>query len=372
MASPPVPPTDWFQFFINEERKPEYGLYSKFDSIPGTYLNDIELLKTAIEENPLETILLFPCGDQKIKVLHNCRADGERGKLSGIFGMRRFSPVKQTTMSPLTKPFSINGTRRATTSATIPSIEDFKSCARGSEFLELVGTGNEPINSLGKAPQSFWIHPHLFSTLVTSKASDVEDIGEAYALAIEGMEDEDATRITEQYYRFLVFVWAVGKGYSNVSVKLTDPSEEEGADSLMFDAQVKLKAPTEDPSDPTPPGPNAPRTHYSDRSETTQHHDPRRGNLRNQSDQRRDQSRSRSPEDRSGRNRRGDDRGRRSPDDRRGRSRSRSRSRGRGRPRSRSGSSSRPPRRANRRGRDDRTPSVSPSQRGGRGDQDVL
>jgi hypothetical protein len=22
MASPPVPPTDWFQFFIDEERKP--------------------------------------------------------------------------------------------------------------------------------------------------------------------------------------------------------------------------------------------------------------------------------------------------------------------------------------------------------------
>jgi hypothetical protein len=62
------------------------------------------------------------------------------------------------------------------------------------------------------------------------------------------MEDEDATRIMEQYYRFLVFVWAVGKGYSNVSVKLTDPSEEEGADSLMFDAQAKLKAPTEDPT----------------------------------------------------------------------------------------------------------------------------
>jgi hypothetical protein len=84
MTRQPGLPTDWFQFFANEERRPEYGLYSKFDDIPGPYLNDIELLKDPIEKNPLETILLFPCGDQKLKVLHNCRADGERGKLSGI------------------------------------------------------------------------------------------------------------------------------------------------------------------------------------------------------------------------------------------------------------------------------------------------
>jgi hypothetical protein len=232
MTNLPEPPTDWFQFFANEERKPEYGLYSKFDNIPEPYLNEIESLKTAIEAKPLETILLFPCGDQKIRILHNCRADGERGKLSGIFGMKRFSPVKQTTMGSLTKPFSITSNRRTTTNATIPSIEDFKSCARGSEFLELVGTGDEPLDSLEKVPQSFWVHPHLLSTLVTSKALDVEDIGEAYALAIEGMEDDDATHITEQYYRFLVFIWAVGKGYSTMNVKLTDPSEEEVTDSL--------------------------------------------------------------------------------------------------------------------------------------------
>jgi hypothetical protein len=196
MTSPTASSTDWFHFFSKEERKPEYGLYNKFDDIPDTYLDDTGALKTAIETNPLEIIILFPGGDQKIRFLHNCRTNGERGKLSGSFGMKKLSPVKQNTMPLLSK----DSEESSSTDARIPSVDDFKGCARGSELVELVGTGDDSDDSLQKIPQSFWVHPHLLSTLVTNKATDVETAGEAYALTIEGMEDDDATALTKQYY----------------------------------------------------------------------------------------------------------------------------------------------------------------------------
>jgi hypothetical protein len=354
MTSPTASSPDWFHFFSKEERKPEYGLYNKFDDIPDTYLDDTGALKTAIETNPLETIILFPGGDQKIRFLHNCRTDGERGKLSGIFGMKKFSPVKQTTMPPLVKGFGGGSTRSSSTDARIPSVDDFKGCARGSELLELVGTGDDPVDSLQKIPQSFWAHPHLLSTLVTNKSSDVETAGEAYALTIEGMEDDDATPLTKQYYRFLVFIWAIGKGYSTVNVKLTDPNEEEGADSLMLDAQAKLNGDSGSP----------------EKSSTREIEDTTGGRSDDSTHHHRNRSHSRSPNRRKKKHRGRGNKDRRSPSPRGRRSQSRSRNRG-NRRRSRSDSPGSSHRDRNRRRRTDRSTSDSPGSREP-GNHDVL
>jgi hypothetical protein len=362
MTSPTASSPDWFHFFSKEARKPEYGLYSKFDDIPKTYLDNAGALKAAIEANPLETLILFPCGDQRIRFLHNCRPDGEQGNLSGIFGMKRFSPVKQTTMAPLVKRFGVSSTRSSSTDAKIPSIDDFKGCARESELLELVGTGDESVDSLQEIPQSFWIHPHLLSTLVTNKASDVENAGEAYALAIEGMEDEDATALTKQYYRFLVFIWAIGKGYSTVNAKLTDSTEEDVADSLMLEVQEKLNGTS------GPPGNSPPRAEVNTTggrsADTTARRDNTTGPQRD-----RNRPHSRSPRRRPDNHRDKGNKGRRSPSPRGHGSRSWSRSQGRRRSRSDLSSSSR--RARSRRRRTERSPSNSPS-RGGTGNHDVL
>jgi hypothetical protein len=324
MTSPTDSSPGWFHFFSKEARKPEYGLYSKFDDIPKTYLDDAGALKTAIEANSLETLILFPCGDQRIRFLHNCRADGERGKLSGIFGMKRFPPVKQTTMASLVKGFGVSSTRSSSTGAKIPLIDDFKGCAHGFELLELVGTGDESVDSLQEIPQSFWMHPHLLSTLVTNKASDVENAGEAYALAIEEMEDEDATALTKQHYRFLVFIWAIGKGYSTVNAKLTDSTEEDVADSLMLEAQGKLNRTSRPPRNSPP---RAEENTTGGRSaDTTARRDNTTGKQRD-----RNRSHSRSPRRRPDNHRDKGNKGRRSPSPRGRGSWSRSRGRRRSR-----------------------------------------
>jgi hypothetical protein len=242
---PTSPTTNWNQYFTNEASKPEYGTFDKFDDIPPKYVEDAEEFKEQINSNSLETILLIPGADRTVRVLHNCAiAENDPLKVSGIFGLKRYSSVKQIAISSLIKPFSISGATTRSSNMVLPTVEDFKGCASGNEFVELVGTGTENINTLEGHPISFWLHPHLMGAYITQRQVKVESIGESFALAIEGMNDEDATLLTNQYYHFLVFVWAVANGHAQTTIKLFDPPDDDDTDELLRKAQRKLDAET--------------------------------------------------------------------------------------------------------------------------------
>jgi len=238
--SPTSPTTNWSQYFTNEARKPEYGTFDKFDDIPPKYVEDAEVFKEQINLNPLETIILIPGADRTVRVLHNLAiAENDQLKVSGIFGLHRYSPVKQLSISSLVKPFS-SATRSP--NVVIPTAEDFKGCTSGNEFVKLVGTGTEQIDTLEGHPISFWLHPHLMGAYISHRQVKVESIGESYALAIEGMSDEDATLLTNQYYKFLIFVWAVANGHAQTTIKLFDPPDDDDTNELIRKAQRKLDA----------------------------------------------------------------------------------------------------------------------------------
>jgi hypothetical protein len=116
-------------------------------------------------------------------------------------------------------------------------------CTSGAELLELVGTGNDTIDKLEKMPQSFWIHPHLLTAYVTQHQSKIESIGDSFVLAIEDMDDNSATKLTEQYYHcFLVFIWAIGNGHARTQIKLSDPPDDDTTDLLLEKAQAKFRS----------------------------------------------------------------------------------------------------------------------------------
>ena len=193
---PPTSHPNWTQYFTAEARKPEYGTFDKFDDIPPKYVNNVEEFREQVNSNPLETILLVPGPDRTVRLLHNCTIDADQLKLSGIFGLKRYSPVKQAAIHSLVKPFALMATR--TTKAVIPTVEDFKGCSSGKELAELVGTGVVSTDELGNLPISFWLHPHLMGAYITQRQVKIENIGESYALAIEGMSNEDATLLMEE------------------------------------------------------------------------------------------------------------------------------------------------------------------------------
>ncbi len=228
--SPTSPTTNWNQYFTNEARKPEYGTFDKFDDIPPKYVEDAEVFKEQINLNPLETIILIPGADRTVRVLHNCAiVENDPLKVSGIFGLKRYSSVKQVAISSLVKPFSTPSVTTRRANMMIPSIEDFKGCTSGNELVELVGTGTEHIDTLEGNPISFWFTPPD-GAYITHRQVKVESIGESYALAIEGMSDEDATILTNQYCNFLVFAWAVANVHAQTTIKLFDPPADEDTD----------------------------------------------------------------------------------------------------------------------------------------------
>jgi hypothetical protein len=234
--------TNWTHYFTNEARKPEYGTFDHFDNVPPKYVGNAEEFKEQIESNPLETILLIPGADhQTVRVLHNCAVvENDQSKVSVIFGLNRFSPLKQVAISSLVKPFLTPSAVTRSANTAIPTVEDFKACTSGDEFAELVGSGTKNTDTLARSPTSFWLHPHLMGAYITSRQVTVASIGESYVLAIEEMSDEDATILTNQYYNFLVFAWAVANVHAQPAVKLLEPSDEDNAEKLFLRAQHKL------------------------------------------------------------------------------------------------------------------------------------
>jgi hypothetical protein len=276
---------DWYHYFKTEESKPEYGTLAKFDQAPPAYVNDTEEFKKQLASNTLETILLVPGPDKTVRLLHNCLIDTEKTKVSGIYGLKRFSPMKQIAVSSLVKPFSISPQTRTGNKASIlsiPTVADFKECTSGTELIELIGSEGRSIHELEKLPVSFWLHPQLIDTSVPQRQTKIEGIGESYAVAIEGMGDDDATLLTEQLYGLLVYIWAVANGHAHTTVKLLDPPDDDDTDKALARAQEKL-AP-----DTTP----ASRTNRQDEG----HGDGDEGeNITNQKDRNHDRSRSDSP-----------------------------------------------------------------------------
>ncbi len=233
--------TNWTHYFTNEARKPEYGTFDHFDNVPPKYVGDTEEFKEQIESNPLDTILLIPGADQTVRVLHNCAVvENDQSKVSVIFGLNRFSPLKQVAISSLVKPFLTPSAVTRSANTAIPTVEDFKACTSGDEFAELVGSGTKNTDTLARSPTSFWLHPHLMGAYITSRQVTVASIGESYVLAIEEMSDEDATILTNQYYNFLVFAWAVANVHAQPAVKLLEPSDEDNVEKLFLKAQHKL------------------------------------------------------------------------------------------------------------------------------------
>jgi hypothetical protein len=150
--------------------------------------------------------------------------------------------MKQVFVSALVKPFVIAATTRADNKPFIPTIEDFKGCTSGIELIGLTGTGTRTVDELEELPVSFWLHPHLVGTYINQRQEKIKIIGESYAVAIEGMSDEAATLITQQYYNLLVFVWAVANGYAHTSIKLFDPPNDDVTDELLKRTQLKFNA----------------------------------------------------------------------------------------------------------------------------------
>jgi hypothetical protein len=188
---------DWWVLFAAEERRPEYGTFDKFDPIPASYLDNVDKLKDAVCSNRLKTIIVVPGPEQSLGTIHNCAIDDDKNRLTGIFGMNYDSLVKQTTLAALVKPFSPATTTRADASTTIPTIEDFLECSNGKDFLELTGSKRTELDKITGYPQSFWVHPHVAKTLLTSRHTKVDRIEEAYAVVIKGMDNTSATTLTK-------------------------------------------------------------------------------------------------------------------------------------------------------------------------------
>jgi hypothetical protein len=77
---------------------------------------------------------------------------------------------------------------------------------------------------------------------ITQQQNKIESIGDAFVLAITGMYNDSATKLTEQYYKFLVLIWVVGNGYARTLIKLDNPPDNDKIDSLLEKAQEMFKA----------------------------------------------------------------------------------------------------------------------------------
>jgi hypothetical protein len=274
------PYTDWIEFFSREEQKESYGKINELNGIHEEYVDDVKGFTDYFNATPLVKSILFPGGESQVRVLHNCSIDCDRNKVIGVSGTSKFSPFKEITIGAAIKPMVIPTNRGYKADLKIPTVDDFLGCSSGDELVNLVGTGEEPISALEGKPQSFWIHPSLMSTLFDNRITATSKIGESIVLAIEGMEDEEARILIGQHYDMLVFVWAVGKGFTSLNIKFLDlPDDMAHAELVVKTNKLLLGTSPGEPS-PTTNRDNRRNRDASHESRTTTSRSSRRGENR--------------------------------------------------------------------------------------------
>jgi hypothetical protein len=238
--------TDWALLYEREQRDKDYGIYNSFDGVSAEYVDNPQTLAEKINENDLETIILFPSANNCVSALHSCVVAPGKSKVMGVLGTNRHAPINEVTLASSVRKILLPQTRSSAT-VMIPSLRDFLSCSSREEFAALEGSGDKPISELNLSPQSMWVHPHVLTTYVPKRKAKAADVWELIFLAIEDMEDEDASVLAGQYHKLLVFLWSIEQGFMSAATS-SDPADNPKSDITIAGIEAKIRGETLAPS----------------------------------------------------------------------------------------------------------------------------
>jgi ethanolamine utilization protein EutP (predicted NTPase) len=88
--------TDWALLYEREQRDEDYGTYSSFDGVSTEYVDNPQILVEKINENDLETIILFPSANKCVSALHSCVVAPGNSKVMGVWERTDTPPSKRS------------------------------------------------------------------------------------------------------------------------------------------------------------------------------------------------------------------------------------------------------------------------------------
>ena len=207
---------------------------NEFDNWSDTYTGLPKVLVDLVWQFE-DSIVVVPGNKGRIRTFHNCFA--VNGRIHGIHGVRRNSPIIEFTVESTAAPLSVPAQTRGQDEVKIPSLTEFMGCRSESDFSKLVGTEEgAPISDLKAYPQSFWIHPQTF---VNYFAQSPEDTAKAAAIRVIADVKEDRKKASE-LHRLLIFLWAIDRGFSSGSVKMGLPCDSKDVDDASELIMQKL------------------------------------------------------------------------------------------------------------------------------------
>jgi hypothetical protein len=220
---------------------------SVFDDFPTEYAGDPEAFKELIVQNPNESFILIPAGNELVKCLHSCfvfEEPDKPAKVVGIMGMRRSSPFKILNVDHAVKRLAEpRATRSGSRSeAFIPSMEEFLECEDEDQFKNLTSEDEENVSTsdLWKRAQTAWVHPKIFELMEESN----EQRAGKLAITIMRALPQDNEELVDQAHQLVTFLWAIENLHST-KVNLDDAPTSYLFDQKAQEITDRLKRPME-------------------------------------------------------------------------------------------------------------------------------
>ena len=230
---------DWTRYFQEEENSNEaYGRPNSFETDTLSLAGSASALRDSVRSDDLEVILLFPGpSDGNFILLHNLHVEEGGPRVAGLVGTQRFADVKEIPISSLVRTLQVG---RKGEGEKVPSASDFATAESWEEFRTLVGTGNDPVESLESFPVCMRCHPRLVHAYLFGGSVQGSAVFELFSTATEGAEESERLRLAEEYFHMLLLIWAQARGFIPFRFQLHNPSYET-KERVMTTAERKLR-----------------------------------------------------------------------------------------------------------------------------------
>jgi hypothetical protein len=249
--------TPWVQYYrkLADEPGPFFDFDRKdlayFDDVASSYLEDESRFLLEIARSDGINFIALPDSKGYVKFVHQSftfsSRPGAKPSAVGLYGSRATSPFRLISSTGSVMPMTIPSTRKKGTVRTIPGIDAFMGVTDTQEFKALSGGSDDPdVSELGKWPVTFWLHPYLYRAVNGVDRIEAAAMGCAVIRTAEeliaGEEGDGEASEPQHFYKLLVFLWAVDKGYTS-PVPLSDLPNSVRLDDCCQEVVNRLSAP---------------------------------------------------------------------------------------------------------------------------------
>lgn len=227
---------DWQDYYdyLCRHNERSGGLPSDVSSRMAEYASDPSNLANDLVAGLAEVILLFPHSTSKgsdnssLSLLHQCVINEQLTDVTGIPDLLRFTPPRAVAFGSLVRPLAIPKNRE---DDPVPTTAQLGRASLYEEFVNSRGDGRKLAKELATTPAFVRLHPSAAAHFLPLEGViDAKAVFDEFLAVTGDFSEERREAALRGQGPLLLFLWAVGNGFTGTRPRIKQPDYAELAE----------------------------------------------------------------------------------------------------------------------------------------------